>query len=138
MERGRSAGAFLKESVFQLIFKSTNSGRVANVCWKGVPDHTGRCLTLQGPLSGGSCADSGDSEAFLLTIPERTRRLIKSEQRLKIRSKRGVETTDSERCDFVFYSEFDRKLLKFRHEWSGKIFFSDFRKTGLAVLFWIC
>ena len=80
-------------------------------------------------MSRGSCADSGDSEAFLLTIPERTRRLIKSEQRLKIRSKRGVETTDSERCDFVFYSEFDRKLLKFRHEGSGKIFFFRFPKN---------
>ena len=50
------------------------------------------------------CADSSDSEEFLLTRPERKRVLTNVEQNLKIWW-RAVESGNGE---LVIYSEFDR------------------------------
>ena len=50
------------------------------------------CLKLKGPLTKGFCADSWNSEEFLIIKRERMRELINVEQRWKIWMRRAVKT----------------------------------------------
>ena len=63
---------------------------------------------MKAPLTEGFCADFWDSKEFLVSRPERTKGLINAEQRWKIWWKRAIETTESESCELVFCSEFNR------------------------------
>ena len=69
----------MKEKGLQLRFESRKSGFGSIVCWKGVPALRG--LVLKRPLTERFYADSWDSKEFLISRPEKTKRLIKVEQR---------------------------------------------------------